>query len=156
MKLIYGKYYCTEDGLVFNYKTGKQLKPYLQDGYYKVCTSDNGVKTKRRVHRLIWEYFNNTIPKDMQINHINGIKTDNRLVNLELQTNLGNMQHARKLNLIGYRAKPYKVLCIELNIEFNSIADASKFIKVHPSTLHRYFIREAKTCGGYTWKKLEE
>jgi hypothetical protein len=155
MKLIYGKYYCTEDGNVFNSK-GKQLKPYSVDGYYKVCIFEKGTQLKRRVHRLIWEYFNGTIPENLQINHINGIKTDNRLVNLELQTCLGNMRHARKLGLIGHRRKPYRVLCVELNRVFDSIADASQFIKVHPATLHRYFTRGLKTCGGYTWKKLED
>lgn len=37
-------------------------------------------------HRVIWFYFNGEIPKGMQIDHINGDKTDNRLENLRLVT----------------------------------------------------------------------
>lgn len=154
MKLIYGNYYCTEDGRVFSVR---EIKPQKSNGYYRLWLTHNGTIKQMRIHRLVWEYFNGEIPKGLQINHINGVKTDNRLSNLELCTQSENMQHALKMGLRkNHRRKPYKVLCIELNKVFNSIADASKFINVHYTTLHGYFKRNAKTCGGYTWKKLEE
>lgn len=39
-----------------------------------------------RVNRLVWEAFNHKIPDDYVINHINHIKTDNNLSNLECIT----------------------------------------------------------------------
>ena len=41
-------------------------------------------------HRVIWEQHNGPIPKGMQIDHINGIRNDNRIENLRLVTNQQN------------------------------------------------------------------
>lgn len=49
------------------------------------------------VHRLIWEHVNGPIPKGMHIDHINGVKSDNRLVNLRMVTPLENMQNRDRL-----------------------------------------------------------
>lgn len=38
------------------------------------------------LHRLMWESFNGEIPDGMEIDHINTIRTDNRLDNLRLAT----------------------------------------------------------------------
>lgn len=45
-------------------------------------------------HRMVWEAMNGAIPVGMEINHRNGIKTDNRPDNLELVTHAENIQHA--------------------------------------------------------------
>lgn len=68
---------------------------------------------KKRVssHRTIWTAFNGEIPKGMQINHINGIKSDNRMENLELCTGKQNMNHALMAGLIkspGGKPRPTK------------------------------------------------
>lgn len=44
------------------------------------------------VHRLVMEVFRG--PSDLQVNHINGLKTDNRLENLEYVTASQNQQHS--------------------------------------------------------------
>lgn len=57
------------------------------------------------VHRIVWEMCNNTsIPSGMQIDHINGIRTDNRIENLRLVTNHENRknQKLRVDNKSGY------------------------------------------------------
>lgn len=45
-------------------------------------------------HRAIWIACHGDIPEGMQINHINGIKSDNRITNLELVTGAENVAHA--------------------------------------------------------------
>lgn len=52
-----------------------------------------------RCHRAVWEAFRGPIPEGLQINHINGQKTDNRLENLELTTGVKNTLHAMKNKL---------------------------------------------------------
>jgi hypothetical protein len=49
------------------------------------------------VHRVIWEHCNGPIPKGMHIDHINGIKSDNRIVNLRMVTPLENVQNRDRL-----------------------------------------------------------
>lgn len=55
-------------------------------------------------HRLAWELVNGPIPEDMQVDHINGIRTDNRIENLRLVTSSGQSknQKLREDNKSGY------------------------------------------------------
>ena len=64
------------------------------DGYIRIDLGNNGKRYNCLAHRLVWIYFNGEIPDDKEINHINGIKTDNRLENLELVTRSENIRHA--------------------------------------------------------------
>ena len=65
----------------------KILKPQINDsGYYRVELWKQSIRKYYRVHRLVWEAFNGSIPEGLQVNHINEIKTDNRLENLNLMT----------------------------------------------------------------------
>ena len=70
-------------------------------GYFRVQLFGK----KYLVHRIIWEMFNGEIPKGLQIDHINGIRDDNRIDNLRLVTNGQNQLNARlKLsNKIGIK-----------------------------------------------------
>jgi hypothetical protein len=50
-------------------------------------------------HRVIWEAVHGSIDLDLVINHLNGVKTDNRLANLELVSQSANMLHAHSTGL---------------------------------------------------------
>ena len=65
----------------------KILKACLNNnGYLQVNLFKNGKRKTEKVHRLVWKAFNGKIPKGLQVNRINEIKTDNRLENLNLMT----------------------------------------------------------------------
>jgi len=55
-------------------------------------------------HRLVWLYFNGEIPEGFEINHKNGVRTDNSPSNLELVTKSGNQIHA--YDVLGKHRKP--------------------------------------------------
>jgi hypothetical protein len=78
---------------------GQELKQLLnKKGYPEVRLRKQGCHT-RLVHKLVASAFL-TKPEDCtQINHINGIKTDNRVNNLEWVTQSENQLHAYKLGL---------------------------------------------------------
>lgn len=44
----------------------------------------------RRNHRVVWETFNGEIKNDLTVDHMNHIKEDNRLTNLQLLTRVEN------------------------------------------------------------------
>lgn len=47
----------------------------------------------RQAHRLIWIYINGSIPAGIQIDHVNGVRSDNRLANLRMVTNAENQRN---------------------------------------------------------------
>lgn len=76
-------------------KLGKRAEIKTTHGYLQV-TIDNSVYY---AHRLAFLYVNNVWPK--VIDHINGIKTDNRIINLRSvsqKTNIENVKNARRHN----------------------------------------------------------
>lgn len=63
-------------------------------GYLLVAATINNKRTVVGAHRLVWVHSNGTIPTGQTINHINGVKDDNRLRNLELATPSQQRRHA--------------------------------------------------------------
>jgi hypothetical protein len=70
----------------------KNSKGYLQ----KTLKSEAGKRTWR-IHRLVLLGF--VGPSELDVNHKNGIKTDNRLENLEYLTRADNNRHASRTGL---------------------------------------------------------
>lgn len=66
-----------------------------KNGYLRILFHDNGRRRRVAAHRIVWMIFNKDfIPYPLQINHLNGIKSDNHPLNLERVTQKMNIQHA--------------------------------------------------------------
>ena len=122
------RYLVTEDGRVFSKCYGfNELKQHLSSkGYPRVCI---GRKTVF-VHRIVAiTYIPNTLNKP-QVNHIDGIKTNNNVSNLEWCTNKENHKHKCEngLNVVPDNAgKPKKkVLCVDTGVIYGSIKDCAR------------------------------
>ena len=101
IEIIDGLWYEEATGLPFSSKKHrgygtdgdlKQLTCINNCGYYQVII--NG-KIKKW-HRLVFEYFNGEIPSGLQVDHINNIRTDNRISNLQLLSNKENARYRKK------------------------------------------------------------
>lgn len=101
-------YFIASDGNVFSSKSGI-IKPLRQSignsGYSYVTTSINGKRKMFIVHRLVAKYFLSGFVEKLDVNHKNGIKTDNRVENLEMATRKENLLHAVSIGLVTKR--PY-------------------------------------------------
>lgn len=97
----YPLYEASSEGRLktFNWKNkGKEaiMKPALDNGGYlrTMLKNVNGKYDTIKVHRIIAQTFlDNPLDKET-VNHKNGIKTDNRLINLEWATRSENCKHA--------------------------------------------------------------
>lgn len=71
---------------------GRLLKPETdKNGYQLVHLSKDGEGKKFLVHRLVYIAFNGEIPEGMEVNHINEVKSDNQIENLNLMTHAENV-----------------------------------------------------------------
>lgn len=89
------------------WKAGGFLSPrYHRQGYIEIKFNLNGASKQILAHRLVMMAFVGNPPAGMETNHINGIKDDNRLKNLEYVTPKENTQHAiTHLNRTGPRGE---------------------------------------------------
>lgn len=98
----YENYSITEKGIIVNQKTGHTKSWYIgSTGYYMVTLSKSNKQTPKRVHRLLAKMFIPNPENKPHVNHKNGIKTDNDLINLEWCTHLENMEHAFRTGLVN-------------------------------------------------------
>lgn len=70
--------------------------PYLQ-----ATLSKDGVLRTHRIHRLVAITFLTDWAPNLEVNHIDGDKLNNRVDNLEMCTKKENINHARKTGLIN-------------------------------------------------------
>lgn len=89
-------------GQVFSGKSGKFLKPQRssQYDYRKVALRKDGVTYQKLVHKLVIETFTpKPIGIKLEVNHIDGDKTNNNLKNLEYVTHRQNAKKASDMGL---------------------------------------------------------
>jgi len=78
---------------------GVILKPRLYNGYYRFTLQRLNKRRQVFIHRLVAEAFITNPENKPEVNHINGIRHDNRVENLEWCTRSENQLHAYKIGL---------------------------------------------------------
>jgi len=86
-----GKYFSKEEKIM--------IGGFNTFGYRHVTLMKNNKAYCKKIHRLVAEAFLDNPNNYPQVNHINGIKSDNRLENLEWCNQSHNMQHAMSIGL---------------------------------------------------------
>ena len=153
-------YYITEEGKVFH--ENKELKPEkTKKGYLRIGLQKNCKRYRKLIHVLVAEAFLSKPNNMVQVNHINGNKTDNHVSNLEWITGSENVKHSYIklkrtpywLNKNTYIAKP--VLQFEKGkqiAEFSSTYEAEKITGIPHGNINKCCKNERQFAGGYQWK----
>ena len=135
-------YMVSDLGRVLNIKKNKTItltkgKTNSNGSYIRVKLTKEKKHYNCRVHRLVASTFLGQ--SILSVNHINGIKEDNRLVNLEYATMEEQNLHAEELNIRPYKSKRQVLLYNDsFNENFMSIKDAARFINSEKGVLVKY------------------
>lgn len=131
----FGNYLVYQDGRVYSINRNIFLKPaYDEKGYLRIGLSNNGVSKTYKLHRLVAEMFIPKVEGKTQVNHINGIKDDNRVENLEWCNNAENQQHAWDN---GLNKSSYKKIVLDTNtgVFYESATELAKVLGMNRITL---------------------
>jgi hypothetical protein len=112
-------------------------------GYCQVGLSKNNKLKKHYIHRLVAQYFIDNPNNLQQVNHINGIKKDNRIENLEWCTQSHNNNHAIKTGLRVHKkgddnTQSKKIINIQTGKIYHSALTLSLNIGVSRATLQSW------------------
>lgn len=162
------EYEISNLGRIRNTKTGNVLKAHKKNNgkkdndYLRIRIKCDGVKKTIPLHRLVAECFLENYSDRLEVNHINGIKYDNRVENLEMTTKEGNYQHSLIYGN-GSQRKPVCAIDSDGNkIEFKSIWAGARFIKEKLkkeseidklcTNIKKSLIGKCKSAYGYSWE----
>lgn len=141
---------------ISNYGRVKSLKynkikkcDYDKDGYCRVCIPYNSIG----VHRLIAEAFlPNPNPNCYtQVNHINEIKSDNRIENLEWCTAKYNMSYGNRTKNIKKQVNQYDLQGNFIKT-WDSITLVQETLKIDGSSISKCCKNKIKQAKGFKWK----
>lgn len=157
-----GLYKVSDQGNIksLNYHGNQEIEWKLKpscggSGYLQVTLCKNGTRKTCSVSLLVWTAFNGPIQPGMQVNHINEVKTDNRLENLNLMTPKENSNWAtgnrRKGKSLSEMVEQYTLDGTHICTWF-STRGVEKELGINQGNISSCCNLKRKTVGGYVWK----
>lgn len=130
-----------------------------KDGYVMVDLTDGVKLHKKKVHRLVAEAFLKPIEGKCIVNHINGVKDDNRVTNLEWCTTQENATHAKNILHVkrrgGRAVRQYSLDGIFMK-EYDTITQAAKVIDTTKTSIQMCCVGKTKKSCGFLWLYADE
>ena len=150
-----GVYEVSNMGRVRN-RFGKiMMKRFNHKGYHRVYLTKNGEPKYVAVHRIVGKAFIPNPENKPQINHKNGVKTDNRVENIEWCTNEENLEHS--MNVLHQNRGSKPVICIETGKRYCSMRQAAIGIGAKGcGGISACCNGKANTASGYHWRYADE
>jgi hypothetical protein len=148
-------YMVSNLGRVKNTKTSRLLTPKPTNGYLIVVLTYHGkIYKDHAIHRIVAHTFLENLYGKEYVNHINGDKTDNSIINLEWVTQKENVIHSVNSGLITPRTRSVKQLTLDdiFIRTFASTTEASLSINKSRSAVEKACCGDNPTAGGFKWQ----
>lgn len=148
-------YKVSNMGRIYSYLSKKIRKVSFGKFWYgHLSLSDNCVNHEYLIHRLVAIAFLENKENKEQVNHVNGIKSDNTVQNLEWVTQSENQIHA--LNAWLKKRKKTFQYDMEWNLinTFNSVVDAGKFLNKSTSNIWRCCNGWRRQAHWFIWRYI--
>jgi len=149
-------YVISTTGRLINTLSNKECSQHLRNGYKATCLYSPETKKKHtyNIHRLVAEAFLANPFNKQFVNHKDGDKQNNNVLNLEWVTAKENSIHAIETGLLvnsGRKVKQFTMDDIYI-ATFNSIVEASKFTNSNDRRISQVCKGKSKSSGGFKWK----
>ena len=152
-------YSVSTEGEVRKDTTNYILSQSSQQDYKFVTLLINGQQKRMRVHRMVAMTFIENPDNKPYVNHINGIRYDNNVENLEWVTQSENIQHAVKTGLMQNGRKK-AVIQYNLNGDrmatFESASEAARQTGGSQSKITMCCKRQRETANDYQWRYYDD
>lgn len=150
-----GIYGVSFDGRIFNLNTGKEKCPVLDKatGYYKVQLWKNNKMKCFFIHRILASAFMPPEEGKYYVNHKNGVKTDNKIENLEWCTNKENSIHSIEVlgNSVFDKAPNFKGVIHKVYGVFLTAQEAAKMLGISKKGMLKMLNGEKKNTSFFEW-----
>ena len=152
-KEIEGTHYSVSNlGRIRNDLRNKIIKQNNdKDGYKLVGISYGGIIKKRRVHRLVAQAFIPNPNNYEQVNHINAIKSDNAVSNLEWCSLQQNLEHSYINGLHSRKRVEATSTDVQVVGVFISTHEAARAMGVANASISSACNRNHR-CKGLLWR----
>ena len=138
---IISQYYISNHGRLYTMKYKRCITPYYRRGYYRVRFNYNGSRIDVGVHRLMLMSFQPIVELDRFVaNHIDGIKSNNQIENLEWVTQSTNCRHAIDTGLSpiltnrsssSLDQNTIEIICQMISDRYNNVEIINKLCDLH-------------------------
>lgn len=149
-------YKINNTGEVMSIRRKKLLSPGITKSGYKFVTLSKNGKTKHfDVHRLVASTFIETNDFNLDVNHKDGNKLNNKVENLEWCTRSYNLKHALKLKLINSQCKIRRKVIIskeEKIIQFEDMKSCCNYFGFTKCWLGNYMRKNGNPCVYNGWE----
>lgn len=159
-------YQVSNLGNVFSLRNEKKMKGDVTRLWYVIVPlCINWVKIRPSIHRLVALAFIPNPENKKTVNHINGIKNDNRLENLEWMTQGENAKHSFKelwrknwTEWLFWEANKNRKIVLQINKiweivkEWWSMIDIERTLGIPHSNISNVCNGKNKSARGFIWK----
>lgn len=135
-------------GNIKSLETLKDRTSHINSGYKLIALENEKGRYSRLVHRLVAQAFIPNPENKPCVNHLNGIKTDNRVKNSEWVAYKENIEHAVKTGLIDHSKRKNPSHKLHPRDEDNKLTKATKEQVIE--------MRKMYDSGNYVLRELSD